>query len=61
MQKIEIDKNNMLTKKSPHEMVVQWLMTWLFNMNVKSSSPHNCNLVYLGYLGGLASQPRWVN
>jgi len=44
---------NMLSKKSPYGMVVQWLRIWLFNVEVKSSSPHTCNVCYLGYLGDL--------
>jgi hypothetical protein len=44
---------NMLPKKSPYGVVVQWLRTWLFNVKVKSSSLHTCNLGYLGYLGDL--------
>jgi hypothetical protein len=33
-------------------VVVQWLKTCL-NVEVRSSSPHTCNLGYLGYLGDL--------
>jgi hypothetical protein len=45
---------NMLSKKNlPYGVVVQWLWTWLLNMEVRSSSPHTCNLGYLGYLGDL--------
>jgi hypothetical protein len=40
-------------KKSPYGVVVQWLKTWLLNVKVKNSSPHICNLGYLGYLGDL--------
>jgi hypothetical protein len=40
-------------KKSPYGLVVQWLRTWLLNVEVRSSSPHICNLGYLSYLGDL--------
>jgi hypothetical protein len=45
-------------KKSPYEVVVQWLKTWLFNVKVKSSSPHTCNLDYFGYLATVIRLPR---
>ncbi len=45
--------NMLLRKKWPYGVVVQWLKTWFFNVEVKSSSLHTCNLGYLGYLGGL--------
>jgi hypothetical protein len=44
---------NMLSKKSPYGVMVQWLKTWLLNVEVRSSNPHTCNLGYLGYLGDL--------
>jgi hypothetical protein len=60
---MEVDYNVLVQKscslqyvvkeKSPYGVVVQWLSTWLFNVEVKSSSPHICNLGYLGYLGDL--------
>jgi len=34
-------------------MVVQWLSIWFLNVKVRNSSPHTCNLGYLGYLGDL--------
>jgi hypothetical protein len=43
----------MLSKKSLYGVVVQWLKTWLLNVDVRNSSPHTCNLGYLGYLGDL--------
>jgi hypothetical protein len=43
----------MFFKKSPYGVVVQWLKTWLFNVEVKSLSPYTCNLGYLCYLGDL--------
>jgi hypothetical protein len=39
--------------KSPYGVVVQWLRIWLLNVEVRNSSPHTCNLGYLGYLGDL--------
>jgi hypothetical protein len=44
---------NMLFKKSPFGVVVQWLRTLLFNVQVKSLNPHTSNLGHLGYLGDL--------
>jgi hypothetical protein len=41
---------NMLSKKLPYGVVVQWLKTWFFNVKMKSSNPHTCNLGYLGDL-----------
>jgi len=39
-------------------MVVQWLRTWLFDVEVRSSSPHTCNLGSLGYLADLIRYAR---
>jgi hypothetical protein len=45
---------NMLSKNKLHYgVVVQWLKTWFFNVEVKNSSPHTCNLSYIGYLNDL--------
>ncbi len=50
---------NMLSKtKSPYGVMVQWLRTWLLNVEVKSSTPHTCKLSYLGYLGDLIKYTR---
>jgi hypothetical protein len=38
------------SKKSPYEVVVQWLKIWLLNVEAKSSNPHTCNLNHFGYL-----------
>ncbi len=43
---------DMLSKKN-HMVVVQWLKTWLLNVEVKSSSPCTYILGYLGYFGDL--------
>jgi hypothetical protein len=43
----------MMSKKSLYGVVVQWLKNWLLNVDVRNSSPHTCNLGYLGYLGDL--------
>jgi hypothetical protein len=40
-------------KRLPCGVVVQWLKIWLFNVEVRSSSPHTYNLGYLGYLSDL--------
>ncbi len=39
--------------KNNHMVVVQWLKTWLLNVEVKSSSPYTYILGYLGYFGDL--------
>jgi hypothetical protein len=44
---------NMLSKKSPYGVVVQWLMIWFLNLEVRSSSLHTCNLAYFGCLSDL--------
>jgi hypothetical protein len=44
---------NMLSKKSPYGVVVQWWNFWLFNLELRSSNPHICNLGYFGYLHDL--------
>jgi hypothetical protein len=49
---------NMLSKKAPYGVVVQWLKIWLFNVEVRSSNPHTCNLSYLNYLSELIRQCR---
>jgi hypothetical protein len=51
----------MLSKKSPYEVAVQWLKTWLLNVEVKNSNPHICNLNYFGYLSDLIKKPRLQN
>jgi hypothetical protein len=51
-------KYNILSKKSPYGVMVQWLRTWFFNGKVKSSNPHMWNVGYLGYLGDLIKKPR---
>jgi hypothetical protein len=40
-------------KISPYGVVVQWLRTWFFNVEMRNLNPHTCNLSYLGYLGDL--------
>jgi hypothetical protein len=37
-------------KQLPYGVVGQLLNTWLLNVKVRSSSPHTCNLGYLGAL-----------
>jgi len=44
---------NTLSKNSTYGVAVQCLRTWLLNVEVRSLSPHTCNLGYLGYLGYL--------
>jgi len=41
---------NMLSEKNHLiEVVMQWLRTWLFNVEVRSSIPHTYNLGYFDY------------
>jgi hypothetical protein len=56
---MEVDRNmlvqnhvhyNMLSKKITLWGGVQWFKIWLLNVKARSSSPHTCNLGYLGYL-----------
>jgi len=49
--------NMLWKKKSPYGVVVPWLRIRLLNVKVRSSSPHICNLGYLGYLDDLIKEP----